>query len=63
MSVKQVATVAEDARLQFARQLFDMCLDRHGEDHEETRLVLKHISELERRVWPRRGEANHDYHG
>jgi hypothetical protein len=61
MSAKQVAIVEEDVRLQFARQLYDKCLERHGEDHEETRLVLKHISRLESRVSPRRGEANHHY--
>ena len=57
--VKQITTAEGDLRLQFARQLYDMCLERHGEDHEETRLVLKYISGLERRALSRRAEANH----
>jgi hypothetical protein len=61
MSVKPVAAVEEDVRLQFARQLYDMCLERHGEDHEETRLVLKHIANLENRVPSRPSEVNHYY--
>ena len=61
MSFKKAGTFEEDAKLQFARQLYDMCLERHGEDHEETRLVLKHISRLESRVPSRCGEANHLY--
>lgn len=36
-------------RLQFARQLYDRCLERHGENHEQTRLVLDYISALENR--------------
>jgi hypothetical protein len=36
-------------RLQFARQLYDRCLERHGRDHEQTRLVLDYISVLENR--------------
>jgi hypothetical protein len=36
-------------QLQFARQLHDWCLERHGENHEQTRLVLDHIAALERR--------------
>jgi hypothetical protein len=36
-------------KLQFARQLYDRCLERHGEDHEQTRLVLSFIAALEDR--------------
>ena len=36
-------------QLQFARQLYDRCLERHGRDHEQTRLVLDYISVLESR--------------
>lgn len=61
ISVKVIAGVEEDARLQFARQLYDVCLERHGEDHDETQLILKHISKLESRVSPRCGEADHHY--
>jgi hypothetical protein len=42
---KQIAAL----QLQFARQLHDRCLERHGENHEQTRLVLDHIAALERR--------------
>jgi hypothetical protein len=37
----------EDVRLQFARQLYERCLEQRGEDHEETRLVSRYISDLE----------------
>ena len=33
--------------LQFARQLYDRCLERHGENNEQTRIVLRYISALE----------------
>jgi hypothetical protein len=62
MSAKAVVPIEEeDVRLQFARQLYDMCLERHGEDHEETRLVLKHMSKLESRIPLRRGEVSQYY--
>jgi hypothetical protein len=34
--------------LQFARQLLQTCLEKHGTDHEETRLVLGFILSFER---------------
>jgi hypothetical protein len=34
-------------KLQFARQLYDRSLERHGQDHEHTRLLLDYISALE----------------
>jgi hypothetical protein len=34
--------------LAFARQLLQTCLERHGKDHEETRLVLGFILSFER---------------
>jgi hypothetical protein len=40
---------AEDPRLLFARQLYDRCLERHGPEHEETRLVAQYMWDLERR--------------
>jgi|HubBroStandDraft_5_1064220.scaffolds.fasta_scaffold662849_2 hypothetical protein len=41
--------------LQFARQLYERFLERYGEDHEQTRLVLGHISALENRTGSGRG--------
>jgi hypothetical protein len=35
-------------RLQFALQLYDKFLERHGEDHEQTRIVSDYISALEK---------------
>jgi len=35
---------AEDLRLLFARQLYARCLEQHGKDHPETRLVAKYIA-------------------
>jgi hypothetical protein len=35
--------------LEFARQLRETCLERHGRDHEQTRLVLGYTSALEDR--------------
>ena len=35
-------------QLQLARQLYDKCLERHGENHEQTRLVSSYISALEK---------------
>jgi hypothetical protein len=37
----------EDVKLQFARQLYDDCLERHGEDHQETRLLSEYISNFD----------------
>jgi hypothetical protein len=37
----------EDVKLQFARQLYDDCLERHGEDHQETRLLFEYIANFE----------------
>lgn len=41
---------AEDPRLLFARQLYERCLERHGPDHDETRLVAQYMADLECRV-------------
>jgi hypothetical protein len=45
----EVATV-EGPELQFARQLYEESLARHGEDHNETRLLSEYISILTGRV-------------
>jgi hypothetical protein len=34
--------------LQFARQLYDACRGRHGEDHEQTHLALAYMHRLEK---------------
>jgi hypothetical protein len=36
-------------KLQFARQLYERSLERHGRDHEHTCLLLDYISALEKR--------------
>ena len=41
-----------DLELQFARQLYARCLELHGEDHEQTRLVLNYVLALEHRDSP-----------
>ena len=33
-------------KLQFAHQLYDKCLERYGESHEQTLLVLDYMSAL-----------------
>jgi hypothetical protein len=43
---EEIAAV-EDLKLQFARQLYESALERHGEDHEQTRLLCKYIAYLE----------------
>jgi hypothetical protein len=40
-------SAAEDPNLRFIRQLYETCLERYGEDHEQTRLLSKYISYLE----------------
>jgi hypothetical protein len=47
MRASQIIAVHEDPRLQFACQLYAKCLERHGEEHEETRLVQELIARLE----------------
>jgi hypothetical protein len=49
MPANQIVLIDEYARLQFARQLYEKCLDRHGEQHEETRLVQQLVARLEAR--------------
>jgi hypothetical protein len=45
MPDKQIAAL----KLQFARQLYERTLERHGKNHEQTRIVLHYISTLENR--------------
>jgi hypothetical protein len=46
MSDNQIA-IEEGEMIQFARQLYDMCLERHGRDHEQTRIAREYLSCLE----------------
>ena len=39
----------DDPELQFARQLYQACLERYGQDHQETRTVAGDHSDLENR--------------
>jgi hypothetical protein len=38
----------EDVKLEFARQLYYDCLERHGADHQETRLLSEYLSGFEK---------------
>ncbi|HUA85257.1 MAG TPA: hypothetical protein VMB85_15445 [Bryobacteraceae bacterium] len=41
--------IVENVKLQFARQLYETSLERHGPDHEQTRSLREYIAELEKR--------------
>ena len=45
-------------KIQFARQLYTECLQRHGKDHEQARIMLHYISTLEHRASLARSEEN-----
>ena len=47
MSENQNATIHESEMIQFARQLYDLCREHHGEDHEQTRIALEYLSDLQ----------------
>lgn len=40
---------SESPELQFARQLHDRCVERHGPDHQQTRLAWDHLAAVEGR--------------
>ena len=42
----------EDAALQFARQLYERCVELRGKDHEQAVLLFRYISALEDRDAP-----------
>lgn len=49
-----MSTTMQDARItavevQFARQLYDSCRERYGEDNPQTRLVLNYLAALDHR--------------
>lgn len=48
---------SESPELQFARQLYDSCLEGRGPDHEQTRLVRDHMVALESRDLAKVGEV------
>jgi hypothetical protein len=47
--VPRELAAADDPELQFARQLYNACLGRYGQDHEETRTVARYVADLENR--------------
>jgi len=50
----------ENAKLRFARQLFETTVERHGADHEQARLLREYISELEHEDWSTHAIARHE---
>lgn len=59
MLANQIAAIEQDSIVEFARQLYDACITRFGENHEQTRLAMEYISGLEksRFVESRRDES------
>jgi len=47
----------EDAKLQFARQIYERCREHHGEDHEQTRLTRDYLASFEKTSPPRPSHA------
>lgn len=47
MLANQIAAVEQDSIVEFARQLYDACMTRLGENHEQTRLAMEYVSDLE----------------
>jgi hypothetical protein len=45
----RVPIAAENANPEFARRLYESCLELHGKDHKETRLLRQYIADLEGR--------------
>jgi len=43
------SAAANDLNLEFARQVYDRCVERYGEDHVQTRLSARYVSQLENR--------------
>ena len=44
--------IVEDVKLQFARQLYQDCLERHGAEHEQTRKLRSYVTDLESMLRP-----------
>jgi hypothetical protein len=42
-----------DLHLECARQIYEHFLERHGENHEQTRIVYNYVRSLESRIEPR----------
>ena len=42
--------MVEDVKLQFARQLYQHCLERRGAEHEQTRKLRDYVADLEKHV-------------
>jgi hypothetical protein len=45
--MNSMPTGDKDLKLQFARQLYEACRERHGEDHDQTRLFLSYLHSFE----------------
>jgi hypothetical protein len=47
MSAKSSVVSQEDLKLEFVRQIYKECREQHGDDDEQTLLILKYITILE----------------
>jgi hypothetical protein len=47
-NMETLGAVIDDVNLQFARQLYEGCLERYGEDHQQTRLMLQYVASFEK---------------
>jgi hypothetical protein len=47
MSTHQIAMLEQDQILEFARQLYERCVEQYGENHQQTRMMVEYISGLE----------------
>lgn len=55
MPAESNAVSQEDLKLEFVRQIYKQCREQHGDDGEQTRLILRYISILERQPQPYQG--------
>jgi hypothetical protein len=47
MTANLISPIELDGLLQFAHQLYDRCRERHGDEHEYTKIVREYIRDLE----------------
>jgi hypothetical protein len=48
----KILAAEKEERLQLFRQLYDRCREQHGEDYEQTRMLLELISQVEEQPSP-----------
>jgi hypothetical protein len=48
----QILAAEKEKRLQLFRQLYDRCREQHGDDYEQTRMLLELISQVEEQPPP-----------